>query len=98
MLPFKSLDAVTAPGIGLARDLEGLFGTHTMLLEVTGNPQNLEVFLEGSHDGVYFHELGRTVSAGFITVTSHLVRHVRARVGQLGTGTNPTATASIASQ
>jgi len=100
MLPFTSLNAATATGVGSSRDLEGSFKNHTLIVSTTGTSVSGTIKLEGSHDGSLWKEL---TSAGFneqqpsiIEVHTYHVRYVRANLTSLS-GSSPVVTASIAS-
>lgn len=100
-LPFTSLDAATATGPGAAKDLEGVFSTHTICVTTTGSPSSMNVVIERSHDGVNWFSTGSpNISAGptMATVDTHLVRYVRANLTSLSGGSAPTVTATIASK
>lgn len=111
-LPFVSLAAVTAPGPGSSRDLEGVCDHHTMIVGVTTDPYeypnpgpNASVALEGSHDGETWAQLASATGSNLVQVASVpvsaprgvLVRHVRARLVSLSGGVNVAVTATIAS-
>ncbi|GAA1015883.1 hypothetical protein Aple_010680 [Acrocarpospora pleiomorpha] len=72
-----------------------------MIVTVTGAPTSATVLLEGSHDGVRWavlDELSEQGQGGLVTpATAHLVRYVRARLQTLSGGSDPTVTATIAS-
>jgi hypothetical protein len=104
-LPFMSLNAATTTGAGGSRDLEGVADHHTMVITKTGGG-GVHVNLEGSHDGVNWVSLG---AGGFgnpsadgsvinsVFADGHLVRHVRANLTDIYSGTSPTVTVTIAS-
>jgi hypothetical protein len=95
MLPFRSLDAATSTGPGAVKDLEGLFSHVTMQVRTTGAPNDFNVGLQGSLDGVAWTTLGEySGSNAIVSSTQHLVRYVRANIAVLDTGT---VTAYIAS-
>jgi hypothetical protein len=104
-LPFKSLDAATAPGPGASRDLEGVSARHTFVTTATGDPTSYGVALEGSHDEVTWFTLqtasglsGTVVRSYPDGATAHLVRFVRVNLTGLSGGTSPTVTATIATE
>ena len=102
MLPFKSLDAVTSGGSGSAKDLESAVAQHTLHAVETGGQthSDLDVGLEGSHDGVDWFRLGNVQLGANATATTtvnlHLVRYVRA-VLTGGFSGSAVVTATIAS-
>lgn len=101
MLPFTTLSGATSAGVGVARDLEGTFGTHHCEVFYTGAPSSIAVDLEGSHDGANWFRLvtlsGVTTGRMRGVSTSLLARFVRANITDLTGGSSPTVTATIAS-
>lgn len=97
MLPFISLGAAPSVQVGAAKDLEGVFGDHHLLVSVTGSP-SFTVQLEGSLDGVNWTSFGQASSGTFsVILAGTLLRYVRANLVSLAGGSSPTVTASIAS-
>lgn len=97
--PFSSLSGATSPAAGTARDLEGVYRDLTMCVVTSGSPTNWSVSLEGSHDGVNWAGLASVGNSGtplFVSVNTHLVRHIRANLNSLSGGSSPTVTATIA--
>lgn len=96
-LPFASLDAATSTGPGVAKDLEGSFGKHTIAVSDTGG-STFSVKFEGSHDNsIWFTIVGIISGASVTTVDGNLYRYVRANLEVLTGGSSPTVTATIAS-
>jgi hypothetical protein len=98
-LPFASLENAASLGAGSAKDLETVQSDHTMIISATGLPAGFVVHLEGSHDDVTWIQLGSANEGTLVlTVTTHLVRYVRANWISVNGGTSPTVTATIASR
>lgn len=104
-VPFESLSAASATGVGTSSDLGELADHHTMFVTTTGGGSWV-VALEGSHDDTHWLSLGQVSgsSAGPAQVTTPssdipgiLVRYVRANLTSLTGGSSPTVTATIAS-
>lgn len=101
MLPFTSLDAVTSAGAGAAKDLEGAFARHTLYATESGTHSDLQVRLEGSHDGLHWFGLGSVTlvqgdGAKTVSVDAQLVRYVRAALASFTGSTTVTATIASA--
>jgi hypothetical protein len=100
MVPFRSLDAATSTGAGIAVDLGEVLTTHSMIAVATGSPSNRHVELQGSHDGFVWAVLATADpgDAGLATtVINTPLRYVRANLATLAGGTSPTVTVTIAS-
>lgn len=98
-LPFTSFSAASTVGPGTARDLEGVYRLHTMCVAASGMTNVVTVKLEGSLDNANWLELATVTPSGGGTVvssasvTSHLVRYVRANLTNIsGTVTSVAAT------
>lgn len=101
MLPRKALDAATAVGPGEPIDLEGVFGTYSLVVSTIGSPTSARVDLQGSFDGIDWFATGvsvTTTTTGHGSVAdSHLWRFLRANLITLTGGSAPTVTALVAS-
>lgn len=105
MSAFTSLEEATEPMDGLDRRLQKTTAHHTMAVWTTGNPSNVVVVLEGSHDSYNWFPLGTLNLGGggdmnglkTTQPTAHLASWVRTRLALLEGGTSPTVSASIAS-
>jgi hypothetical protein len=97
LLPFTSLDAVTATGVGEERDLETSLRYHTAHLVTTGSPSSVDVALQGSLDGTNWVHLATLSAGALVTSNNHVVRYIRAELHTLSGGSSPTVTVKIAS-
>lgn len=97
MLPFVSLNAATAAGVGTDKDLEEVLTNHMMLVATTGAP-GFHAQLEISHDGVNWLARGDANSAAdyFVKLVDEPARYVRANLSSFS-GASATLTATIAS-
>jgi hypothetical protein len=98
MLPFLSLDGISAPGPGAARDLEGGYGKHVLFVaasEAVGSPA--AVYLEVSLDGENWVSTGveasvyNSVPVQLSGIASQFVRYVRANATVVPAGTTLSA-------
>lgn len=93
-----SLDAVTATGDGVVLEMPRELGEYSCGFQttVTGTPDAVSITLEGSDDNENFETLDTSESTTgelrFVTATS---RYLRANLGTLTAGTDPTVTAKI---
>ncbi|MEU4579965.1 hypothetical protein [Nonomuraea sp. NPDC023979] len=88
MLPFLALDNATDFGPGPTKDLEGVYGKHTLHVWYAGDPTGRAVKLNGSLDGVHWFGMA-TWRPGDSTVLTveHLARYVSASLGGTSGGT-----------
>lgn len=100
MLPFKSLDAASGTTSGEIWDLQESLAHHTMIVRVSGQPDQVRVDLEGGHQPDEIRGLGTYMygdTSGGVIHVDRVVRYVRASVVELVGGTSVSITATIAS-
>lgn len=98
---FTSLESVTQTGAGFERALLKATAHHTMIVAVDGNPTQVIVTLEGSHDGYRWVRMAtyQAPETGMVSTqpSTHLVTHVRARLIAVTGDPAAKVSASIAS-
>lgn len=98
--PAASLSAASATGPGEVIDLGGSMSLHTMVRTAAGGPTDMNVDMEGSHDGASWFTLAsltNSTAAPQAVTSERVVRYVRANLLSLTGGASPTVTATIAS-
>ncbi len=92
----KSLNAVTTPTVGTVLSSPSPPRRMTMWVINTGNPNLMQVDLEGSPDNIAWFTMGTTFQSGEVTTYPDLP-YARANLKNLSGGINPTVTAWITS-
>lgn len=99
------LNAVTATGASTEFVLTVPGREHTIQMNITGAPTAVTVDLEGSLDGVKWHQLAThpfsaaelTAESAMFHVTNKPISRIRANLTTLTGGTSPTVTAMAVS-
>lgn len=104
MSSFTSFEAISEPVEGEPRRLRKATAHHTIAVFTEGDPLQVVVQVEGSHDGFRWFPMGTVTFGGGDPVavkstqpTTHLVTWIRASLIFLEGGADPTVTATIAS-
>lgn len=99
--PQKVLDAVTANGSG-SYDFGNLHSTAGLQVILTGAPSGGTIVITGSIDGVTYDAaalatftIGTDASGAIKIATGTMFRSLKATLGSLSGGTNPTVTAWV---